>query len=688
VRSNRPKNAKVQNEIKMTIDGLCVNTIRFLAVDAVQKANSGHPGTPLGAAPMAYVLWDRFLRHNPREPKWPARDRFILSPGHASAMLYALLHLTGYDLSLDDIRQFRQWGSKTPGHPEFGLTPGVETTTGPLGQGFANGVGMAIAERWLAENYNRPGYEIINHYTYAIVSDGDIQEGIASEAASLAGTLRLGKIIYLYDDNDISIEGKTNIAFAENVAQRFQAYGWHVIGPIDGMDTSVVESAVRMAQAETIRPSLIICRTIIGYGSPNKAGTAAAHGEPLGEEEVRLTKERLCWPYKETFVIPAEALVHFRQALERGRLWQERWQATMDAYRLAYPKEAEQLEIDLRGELPKGWDSNLASLFSSAHKPIATREASGQVMNAIVQRVHAFVGGSADLAPSTKTLLKDHGHYGFEEYSAHNIHFGVREHAMGAIANGMSLHGGIIPYTGTFLIFYDYMRPPVRLAALMGIRVIFIFTHDSVGLGEDGPTHQPIEQLMGLRAVPNLVTIRPADATETVEAWKVALERRHAPTALVLSRQSLPVLDRTVLAPVSGLQRGGYVLWEAKAPPDVILIGTGSEVHIALEAGKLLQDKGIGARVVSLPSWELFDGQPWEYRDEVLPRNIRARVSIEAATPLGWERYVGLEGTAIGVPHFGASAPGKVIYEHLGLTAQRVAEVASQLLYGQCHETL
>ena len=584
----------------MTIDELCINTIRFLAVDAVQKANSGHPGTPLGAAPMAYVLWDRFLKHNPSEPKWPDRDRFILSPGHASAMLYALLHLTGYDLSLDEIRQFRQWGSKTPGHPEFGLTPGVETTTGPLGQGFANGVGMAIAERWLAQNYNRPGYEIVNHYTYAIVSDGDIQEGIASEAASLAGTLRLGKIIYLYDDNDISIEGKTNIAFAENVAQRFQAYGWHVIGPIDGMDTSVVESAIRMAQAETIRPSLIICRTIIGYGSPNKAGTAAAHGEPLGEEEVRLTKERLGWPYKEPFAVPAEALAHFRQALERGRLWQERWQATMDAYRRAYPKEAEQLEIDLRGELPKGWASNLASLFNAAQKPIATREASGQVMNAIVQRVHSFVGGSADLAPSTKTLLKDHGHYGFEEYSAHNIHFGVREHAMGAIANGMSLHGGLIPYTGTFLIFYDYMRPPVRLAAMMGIRVIFIFTHDSVGLGEDGPTHQPIEQLMGLRAVPNLVTIRPADATETVEAWKVALERSNGPTALILSRQNLPVLDRAVLAPASSLQRGGYVLWEAKAPPDVILIGTGSEVHIALEAGKLLQKKGIGARVVSL----------------------------------------------------------------------------------------
>lgn len=664
----------------MNIDELCVNTIRFLAVDAVQKANSGHPGTPLGAAPMAYVLWDRFLKHNPTEPKWPDRDRFLLSPGHASAMLYALLHLTGYDLSLEDIKQFRQWGSRTPGHPEYGLAAGVEATTGPLGQGFANGVGMAIAERWLAQNYNRQGHEVVNHYVYAIVSDGDLQEGIASEAASLAGTLRLGKIIYLYDDNDISIEGKTNIAFAENVAQRFQAYGWHVIGPIDGMDMSVVESAIRMAQEETIRPSLIICRTIIGYGSPNKAGTAAAHGEPLGEEEVRLTKERLGWPYKEPFTIPEEALAHFRQALERGRRWQESWQATMESYQRAYPKDAGQLEIDLRGELSKGWASNLTSLFSTAQKPIATREASGQVMNAIVQRVHSFVGGSADLAPSTKTLLKDHGHYGFEEYSAHNIHFGVREHAMGAIANGMSLHGGLIPYTGTFLIFYDYMRPPVRLAAMMGIRVIFIFTHDSVGLGEDGPTHQPIEQLMGLRAVPNLVTIRPADATETVEAWKVSLERSHGPTALILSRQNLPVLDRNAMAPASGLQSGGYVLWEGKATPDVILIGTGSEVHIALDAGKLLQKKGIGARVVSLPSWELFDAQPREYRNEVLPGNIRARVSIEAASPVGWERYVGLEGTAIGVPHFGASAPAKVIYEQFGLTAQHVVEEASKLL--------
>ncbi len=634
----------------------------------------------MGAAPIAYVLWERFLKHNPNDPKWPDRDRFILSPGHASAMLYALLHLTGYQLSLDDIKQFRQWGSRTPGHPEYGITPGIEATTGPLGQGFANGVGMAIAERWLAEHYNRPGYEIINHYTYAIVSDGDLQEGVASEAASLAGTLHLRKLIYLYDDNDISIEGNTDIAFAENVAQRFQAYGWHVIGPIDGMDTSVVESAIHMAQAETDRPSLIICRTIIGYGSPHKAGTSSAHGEPLGEEEVRLTKERLGWPYDEPFAVPPEALAHFRQAQEQGKLQQEQWQATLEAYRQAYPKEARQLEEDLWGDLPEGWDRDLSDLFKAEGKAISTREASGRVMNAIVQKVHAFTGGSADLAPSTKTVLKDHGHYGFEEYCGHNMHFGVREHAMGAIANGMSLHGGAIPYTATFLVFYDYMRPPVRLAALMGIRVIYIFTHDSVGLGEDGPTHQPIEQLIGLRAIPNLVTLRPADATETVEAWKVALERGHAPTALILSRQDLPVLDRSVLAPASGVQQGGYILWEAMALPNIILIGTGSEVHIAMEAGELLQEKGIAARVVSLPSWELFDAQPVEYRNHVLPPSIGARLSIEAAMPLGWERYVGLEGVAIGLSRFGASAPSKVIYQQLGLTAQRVADEALQLL--------
>ncbi len=666
-----------------TIDDLCINTIRFLAVDAVQKANSGHPGTPMGAAPMAYVLWDRFLKHNPSDPKWPDRDRFVLSPGHASAMLYALLHLTGYDLPLDEIKRFRQWESKTPGHTEYGLTPGVEATTGPLGQGFANGVGMAIAERWLAEHYNQPGYEIINHYTYAIVSDGDLEEGVSSEAASLAGTLRLGKIIYLYDDNDISIEGNTDIAFAENVAQRFQAYGWHVIGPIDGMDTSAVESAIRMAQSETSRPSLIVCRTIIGYGSPHKAGTAAAHGEPLGEEEIRLTKERLAWPYDEPFTVPPESLAHFRQAQERGKLWQEQWQAKLEEYRQAHPDEYQKLEVDLCGDLPEGWDSALTDLFSAADKPVATREASGRAMNAISKTVHAFTGGSADLAPSTKTLLKDHGHYGFEEYYGHNMHFGVREHAMGAIANGMSLHGGIIPYTGTFLIFYDYMRPPIRLAALMGIRVIYIFTHDSIGLGEDGPTHQPIEQLMGLRSVPNLVTIRPADATETVEAWKVALERRNAPTALVLSRQNLPILDRTTLSSARSLRHGGYILWEASATPDVILMSSGSEVHIALDAGRQLQGKGIAARVVSLPSWELFEAQTSEYRNQVLPPEIRARVSLEAGIPLGWERYVGLDGVVVGIPRFGASAPASVVYEKLGLTAERMVKEALGLLQGR-----
>ena len=667
----------------MTLDDLCINTIRFLAVDAVQKAKSGHPGTPMGAAPMAYVLWDRFLQHNPNDPMWADRDRFILSPGHASAMLYALLHLTGYDLPLDEIKQLRKWGSKTPAHPEYGLTPGVEMTTGPLGQGFAHAIGMAITERWLAEHYNRPGCEIVDHYTYAIVSDGDLQEGVASEAASLAGTLRLGKVIYLYDDNDISIEGNTDIAFAENVAQRFQAYGWHVIGPIDGMDTRCVDSAIRMAKAETGRPSLIICRTVIGYGSPNKAGTASAHGEPLGEEEVRLTKERLGWPYNEPFTVPPEAQAHLRKAQERGKRYQEEWKAKLEAYHREYPEEADQLEEALRGDLPGDWDADLSGMFKASDKPIATREASGRVMNVIVQKVHSFAGGSADLAPSTKTILKDHGHYGFEEYNGHNMHFGVREHAMGAIANGMALHGGTIPYTATFLIFSDYMRPPIRLAALMKIRVVYIFTHDSIGLGEDGPTHQPIEQLLGLRAIPNLVVLRPADATETVEAWKLVLGRIQGPTALVLSRQNLPVLDRTALAPASGLQRGGYVLWEATTRPKVILIATGSEVHIALEAGRLLESKEIMARVVSMPSCELFDAQPAEYRESVLPPAIRARVSVEAASPLGWERYVGLDGVTIGLPHFGASASAGVLYEQFGLTAERVADDAAHLLAGR-----
>lgn len=661
------------------LDELSINTIRFLAVDMVQKANSGHPGAPMGAAPMAYALWDRFLKHNPHDPKWPDRDRFILSPGHASAMLYALLYLTGYALSLEELKQFRQWGSLTPGHPEYGVVPGVETTTGPLGQGFANGVGMAIAERWLAQHYNRPGYEIINHYTYAIVSDGDLQEGVASEAASLAGTLHLEKLIYLYDDNDISIEGNTDITFTENVAQRFLAYGWNVIGPINGMDSTDVSAAIFEAQTQKSKPSLIICRTVIGYGSPNKAGTAATHGEPLGAEEVRLTKKNLMWPYEEPFTIPPEVLAHFRQALTRGHLKQQEWETQMAIYRRNYPHEARQLAEDFEGNPPAGWDQELAGMFKSPNKPIATREASGLVMNAIAKTVHSFTGGSADLAPSTKTLLKDHGYFGFEDHVDHNMHFGIREHAMGAIANGMSLHGGTIPYTATFMMFYDYMRPPVRLAALMGIHVIFIFTHDSIGVGEDGPTHQPIEQLMGMRLVPNLVTIRPADATETVEAWKVAIERRNGPTALVFSRQALPVLDRTTLAPASSLRQGGYILWQPAKIPEVILMATGSEVHIALEAGKVLQEKGVSARVVSLPSWKMFEAQPVAYRNEVLPPSVTARISIEAGVPLGWERYVGLNGITIGISRFGASAPGNIVYEKLGITVQRVVNEALKI---------
>lgn len=662
------------------LDLQCINTIRFLAVDAVQRAESGHPGAPMGAAVVAYTLWDRFLKHNPHNPYWANRDRFVLSAGHASMLLYALLYLTGYDLPLEELRDFRQWGSKTPGHPEYGLTPGVEATTGPLGQGFANGMGMAIAERWLADHYNRPGHEIINHHVYALVSDGDLEEGVSSEAASLAGTLKLGKLIYLYDDNDIQIEGPTDRVFTENVASRFLAYDWQVLGPIDGLDIAAVEKAIRDAQADTEHPSLIVCKTIIGYGSPNQA-TAKVHGEPLGEENVREAKTTLGWPQEPAFYVPDQVQAHMRQALKRGQEAEDQWQRRMREYRDAYPEQAAELEAQLSGQLPASWDEGLSDLFPPGSKPMATRVASGQVLNHLVKRVRALIGGSADLGPSTKTALVGYGDFGWDQYSGHNMHFGVREHAMGSIANGMALHGGVIPYTGTFLVFSDYMRPPMRLAAMTGLRVVYVFSHDSIGLGEDGPTHQPVEQLMNLRAVPNLTVIRPADATETAEAWRAALLNQGGPTALVFTRQNVPVLDRTELAPAAGLQQGAYILWEAsQAAPEVILIGTGSEVHIALEAGRQLASLHIKVRVVSMPSWELFDRQPPSYRDAVMPPAVRARVAVEAGITLGWEHYVGLEGAVVGMEGFGASAPGEVLYEKFGITAENVAARARALI--------
>jgi transketolase len=664
----------------MSIDELCINTIRILSMDAVQKANSGHPGAPMGMAAMAYILWDRFLKHNPQNPQWINRDRFILSPGHASAMLYSLLYLTGYDLSIDELKKFRQWDSKTPGHPEYGMTPGVEATTGPLGQGFANGVGMAIAEKWLAEQYNRPGYNVIDHYTYAIVSDGDMMEGITSEAASLAGTLQLGKIIYLYDDNDISIEGSTDITFKEDVALRFKAYGWQVIGPVDGNDIDAIAGAIKDAKNETRFPSLIICKTIIGCGSPNKEGKCSAHGEPLGKDEVTLTRARLNWQYSEPFKIPDDAVTHFRKALDKGIAEQDRWQKMFTSYQAAYPDEYRQLTKDLSGELPVNWDEGLDTLFTDSSITLATREASGQIINKIAPRIHSLVGGSADLSPSTKTTIKEAKSFGVDCYSGRNFHFGVREHAMGAVANGMTLHGGLIPFVSTFMVFYDYMRAPVRLSAFMKQGVVYVFTHDSIGVGEDGPTHQPVEQLAGLRTVPGLVTIRPADATETVEAWRIAVNNRSNPTALIFTRQKLPVFDRTMTAPASNVRYGGYILWQASEVFDIIIIASGSEVHIALEAGKRLHEQGIAARVVSLPSWELFEAQSEEYKGKVLPANIKARISIEAGVTLGWERYIGNEGVAIGIDRFGASAPYNILYQQFGLTAERIVSESLKLL--------
>ena len=661
------------------LDLLCINTIRTLSMDAVQAANSGHPGTPMALAPLAYLIWTRHLRHNPRDPQWPGRDRFILSAGHASMLLYSMLYLTGYDLELDDLKNFRQWESKTPGHPEYGHTPGVETTTGPLGQGFANGVGMAMAERHLAALFNREGHDVIDHHVYAICSDGDLMEGVAAEAASIAGHLKLGKLIYFWDDNRITIEGSTDLAFTEDLEKRFQAYGWHTQRVEDGNDLEALDAAIRAAK-EDPRPSMIAVRTVIGYGSPNKAGSEKAHGEALGVDEVKLTKENLGWPSTDAFFVPPEALEHMRQTVDRGAQQQREWQDRYDAFAQAHPDAARGLYAALEHRLPEGWDSELPT-WTKDDKPIATRAASGKALNAIAKKVPWLFGGSADLAGSNNTNIDGGGDYLADNYGGRILHFGVREHAMGSLMNGMLLHGGVRVFGGTFLIFSDYMRPPIRLAALMEQPAIYIFTHDSVGLGEDGPTHQPIEQLAALRAIPGLVDLRPADANETVEAWRFAMEHTDGPTFLALTRQALPHLDRETLAPASGLRKGAYVLADAEGgTPDVILIATGSEVSIALEARERLRGEGVKARVVSMPSWALFAQQPRPYRDEVLPPAVTARVAVEAASPMGWASWVGMDGEVIGISHFGASAPAKEIFSQLGFTAENVAAKALHVL--------
>jgi transketolase len=656
---------------KTDLDQLCVNTIRTLAIDGVQKANSGHPGMPMGAADIAFVLWTQFLKHNPANPDWPDRDRFVLSPGHGSMLLYSLLHLTGYDLPLAELKQFRQWGSLTPGHPEFRHTPGVETTTGPLGQGLANGVGMALAERMLAARFNRPNYPIVDHYTYGIVSDGDLMEGISHEAASLAGHLELGKLIYLYDDNEISIEGSTDLTFTEDVRARFNSYNWHV-AEVDGHDRAAVAAAIREAQAETERPSLIIAHTQIGFGSPNKQGTAGVHGSPLGADEIRLTKIKMDWPLEPTFYIPEEALRFFRQAEQSGLAADTEWRALFERYAAEYPELAAEWAHANSGTLPDGWEETLPQ-FTGADGSIATRAASGQVMEAIAPVLPTLVGGSADLHPSTKTYLKAYPAVQPGDFGGRNIHFGVREHGMGGILNGMVLHGGWRAYGSTFLVFADYMRPSIRLAALMKLPVIYVFTHDSIAVGEDGPTHQPVEQIASLRIIPGLVTIRPADAKETAAAWRVALHRVNGPTALALTRQKLPVLDGP-----AAVERGAYVLQDAPDPA-VILVASGSEVHVALQARELLQEDGIQARVVSMPSWELFAAQEESYRQSVLPPTL-PQVAIEAGVSMGWERWVGRSGKIVSINSFGASAPYEINMEKFGFSAENVAAQARTLL--------
>ena len=664
------------------LDQLCINTIRALTLDAVQKAKSGHPGLPLGAAPMAYVLWTRFLRHNPKNPKWDNRDRFLLSAGHGSMLIYSLLHLTGYDLPLDELKNFRQWGSKTPGHPEYGLTPGVEITTGPLGQGFANGVGMAMGAAHLGARFNKEGFPLIDHYVYAIVSDGDLMEGVASEAASLAGHLKLGKLIYLYDDNNVTIEGFTNLAFSERVTERFDAYGWHTITVADGNNLEEIEAAIRAAQADE-RPSLIAIKTVIGYGMATQ-GTRKAHSDPPGEEAVREAKRHLGWPEDKDFYIPEKALAHYREAVERGAREESEWNALVERYEQAHQEEAKLWRTMMSPELPEGWEDHLPKFENS--KDVATRVASGEVINALAPVLPMLIGGSADLGVSNNTDIKDGRSFEAGSYDGRILHFGVREHAMGSALTGMSLNGGLIPYGGTFLTFSDYMRPAIRLAALSEVQVIYVFTHDSVGLGEDGPTHQSVEHLAALRTIPHLFVIRPCDPAEVSEAWRIAILRRQRPTALALTRQKVPTINRQRFASAEGLRHGGYVLAEAETAdgevtaPKLILIATGSEVSLALEARETLQTEGTPTRVVSLPCWELFEEQSKEYRDEVLPPAVTARLAIEAGVCQGWDRYVGISGAMICLNRFGGSAPGEVALRELGFNVENVLSHARGLL--------
>jgi transketolase len=666
--------------VRESLDELCVDTIRTLAIDAVQKAKSGHPGLPLGAAPMAYVLWQRHLKHNPRDPLWPDRDRFVLSAGHGCMLWYCLLYLTGYDLGMDDLKAFRQWGSRTPGHPEYRVTPGIEATTGPLGQGTANAVGMAMAERYQARRFNRPGSEIVGHRTFAIVSDGDLMEGISGEASSLAGHLGLGKLTFLYDSNHVSLDGPTSMAFTEDVGKRYEAYGWQVLHVEDGnTDLEAIDHALREAELETARPTLIVIRTTIGYGSPHKAGTSEAHGSPLGEEEVVATKKALGWEHEEPFFVPADALEHFRTAVKRGNDSQSEWQRRFDAWARANPDLAEEWRGSSAGELPAGWDADLPA-WKPGEKE-ATRAAAGKALNAIAKKVPWILGGDADLSVSTSTKLKDEADFDGRTGEGRNIHFGVREHAMAGIANGMAYHGGVRPFVATFFCFSDYMRPSVRLSAVSELPVIFVWTHDSIGLGEDGPTHQPVEHLASLRAMPGFTVIRPGDPNEASEAWRVAMRHREGPVGLVLSRQKLPVIDPSKFSGPAGLAKGAYVLAEATGgAPRLILIATGSEVSLAVEAREKLEADSIPTRVVSMPSWELFEKQDRTYRDQVLPPSVPARLSIEAGSVLGWARWVGDRGASIGLARFGASAPGEVVLRELGFNVENVVAKAKALL--------